>query len=228
MHLMILKFPHYTVVSCLVWVSWSRLLIITNSFAEKTTRIFTGFWTLATSSRWSQSPPLYFLVTVVWFFSIRLTSTTLNRWRTESSFYNKSNKLLFLSTQLWHKHQTTVQIQYIFTCTCFCWYIEQLSALTWVSYFVSKLGPNCFIRRQRNINSWECFCVFADPLSAQWSNCMKCTHPFMSKLFAPKFLMRFTFLQATQVDHGSRAPSGTPSLPHGRLVASLFKSMYCT
>jgi hypothetical protein len=91
-----------SLVSGLVWVSWSRLLIITNSFAEKTTRIFTGFWTLATSSSWSQSPPLCFLVTVVWFFSIRLTSTTLNRWRTESTFYTKSNKLLFLSKQLRH------------------------------------------------------------------------------------------------------------------------------
>jgi hypothetical protein len=83
--------------------SWSRLLIInTKSFVEKTTRIFTGFWTLATSSRCSQSPPLCFSVTVVWFFSIRLTSITLNRSRTESTFYNKSNKLLFLSTQLQH------------------------------------------------------------------------------------------------------------------------------
>jgi hypothetical protein len=92
-----------SLVSGLVWVSWSRLMIInTKSFVEKTTRIFTGFWTLATSSRWSQSPPLCFLVTVVWFFSIRLTSTTLNRWRTESTFYIKSNKLLFLSTQLRH------------------------------------------------------------------------------------------------------------------------------
>jgi hypothetical protein len=100
-----------SLVSGLDWVSWSRLLIITNSFVEKTTRIFTGFWTLATSSRWSQSPPLCFLVTVVWFFSIRLTYTTLNRSWTQSTFYNKSNKLLFLSTQLRHKQQTTVQIQ---------------------------------------------------------------------------------------------------------------------
>jgi hypothetical protein len=92
-----------SLVSGLVWVSWSWLLIITNSFAEKTTRIFPGFWTLATSSSWSQSPPLCFLVTVVWFFSwIRLTSTTCNRWWTESTFYSKSNKLLFLSTRLWH------------------------------------------------------------------------------------------------------------------------------
>jgi hypothetical protein len=126
------------------------------------------------------------LVTVVWFFSIRLTATTLKRSRTESTFYNKSNKLLFLSTQVRHKHQTTVQIQYVFTCTCFCWYIEQLSALTWVSFFVSTLGANCFIRGQRNINSWECFCDFVDPLSARWSNCMKCTHPFYVKIIRAK------------------------------------------
>jgi hypothetical protein len=91
--------------SSLVWVSWYRLLVInTKSFVEKTTRIFTGFWTLATSSRRSQSPPLWlcFSVTVVWFFSIRLTATTLNRSRTKSPFYNKSNKLLFLSTELRH------------------------------------------------------------------------------------------------------------------------------
>jgi hypothetical protein len=92
-----------SLVSGLVCVSWSRLLIInTKSFVEKTTRIFTGFWTLATFSRWSQSPPLCFSVTVVWFFSIRLTSITLNRSRTELTFYNKSNKLLLLSTQLRH------------------------------------------------------------------------------------------------------------------------------
>ena len=55
-----------SLVSGLVWVSRSRLLIITNSFAEKATRIFTGFGTqLATSSSRSQSPPLCFLVTVV-------------------------------------------------------------------------------------------------------------------------------------------------------------------
>jgi hypothetical protein len=37
----------------------------------------------------------------------------------------------------------------------------------------------------------------------------------MSEIFAPKFLMRFKFLQATQVDHG---PMG-----EGRLVANLTK-----
>ena len=37
---------------------------------------------------------------------------------------------------------------------------------------------------------------------------MKCTHPFMSKLFAPKFLMRFKFLQGTQVDHSRLRRSG--------------------
>jgi hypothetical protein len=50
----------------------------------------------------------------------------------------------------------------------------------------------------------------------------------MSKLFAPKFLMRFKFLQATQVDHSRLRRSGRalppprpPSPMHGRLVASL-------
>ena len=37
---------------------------------------------------------------------------------------------------------------------------------------------------------------------------MKCTHPFMSKLFAPKFLMRFKFPQGTQVDHSRLRRSG--------------------
>jgi hypothetical protein len=91
----------------------------------------------------------------------------------------------------------------------FCWYIKQLSTLTWVSYFVSTLGANCFIRGQRNINSWECFCVFVDPLSARWSIIWNVHTLFnVSKLFAPKFLMRFKFLQATQVDHSRLRRSG--------------------
>jgi hypothetical protein len=170
--------------------SWSRLLIInTKSFVEKTTRILAWFWTLATSSRCSQSPPLCFSVTVVWFFSIRLTSITWNRSRTESTFYNKSNKLLFLSTQLRHTlldKQLSRFNKFLHALV----FVDRLNSfrrlLTWVTYFVSTLGENCFIRGQRNINSWECFCVFVDQLSARWSNCMKCTHPFYVQIIRAK------------------------------------------
>ena len=66
---------------------------------------------------------------------------------------------------------------------------------------------------------------------------MKCTHPFMSKLFAPKFLMRFKFLQGTQLDHSrlrrsgralppQRPPSPASSLPPCRLVESLGALMF--
>jgi hypothetical protein len=152
-----------SLVSGLVWVSWSRLLIITNLFVEKTG--FTGFWTLVTSSRWSQSPPLCFLVTVAWFFSIRLTCTMLNRSRTQSTFFDKSNKLLFLSTQLRHTlldkqlsrfNKFLHALVFVDTLTAFGAYLGQLFRFhTWV------------IRGQRNINSSECFCVFVDPLSAR-------------------------------------------------------------
>jgi hypothetical protein len=179
-----------SLVSGLVWVSWSRLLIInTKSFVEKTTRIFTGLWTLATSSRWSQSPPLCFLVTVAWFFSIRLTSITLNRWRTESTFYNKSNKLLFLSIRLRH---TLLDKQ-----------LSRFNKFLHALVFVDTL--NSFRRLLGSVISFPQLVqtvafddkeisilqnAFVDPLSPRWSNCMKCTHqrytPFYVKIIRAK------------------------------------------
>jgi hypothetical protein len=78
-------------------------------------------------------------------------------------------------------------------------------------------GANCFIQGQRNVNSWECFCVFCRPIVGACEIIVWNVQTLfnMSKIFAPKFWMRFNFLQETQVDHSRlRRPDGALPPPH--------------